>query len=155
MLPNCINTSACWDSVVHIIIFHGECEDFGGRVDSVRVSDSSLKSFRGLSEFTYDHSVYDGSSNVGMSIWSHTRLIFENISTIEEFADVPSNMEVDKKLPAGMFRFELRHVQDHVVEEYEFLSPGDHVIEVSASDPLLHIPERLLFAAVYLVENLE
>lgn len=110
VLSNCIYTCASWCLIVNIFTLYLECEDFSCWIDIVVMCDNTFESLRALIKFANYHAVNYGTCHVGVSVWSHARLIFENISSIKEFTDIAANMEVDKKLPPWVLRSELPHI---------------------------------------------
>lgn len=119
------------------------------------MSDLPYEGLRSLIEFPNYHAIYYSTRNVRVSVRGHPRLIFKDISTVKEFTNVAANVEVDEKLAARVLRPELPHIEDHIVEDNEFFPSRDHLIEFVAGDPLVDLPEGLLFFLIKLVKDLE
>jgi hypothetical protein len=90
-----------------------------------------------------------------MSVGRHARLILQNVTSVEELADVTTDMEVNQKLAAWMVCSETFHIEDHIIENKKFLIATDPIVKVFARHDVINLSKRLLLFLIDLEKNFE
>ena len=90
-----------------------------------------------------------------MSIGGHARLVFQYITSVEELANVTTDMEVDQKLTTWVVSSEALHIKNHIIENAELLTASNPTVKDITGHNIINLSERLLLFLIDLEQYFE
>jgi hypothetical protein len=84
-----------------------------------------------------------------MGVGRHARLILQNVTSVEELADVTTDVEVNQKLTAWVVCSETFHIEDHIIENKELLTSSNTIVKFFARHDVINLSKWLL---LFLIE---
>ena len=90
-----------------------------------------------------------------MGFGGHARLVFQYISSVEELADVTTDMEVYQKLTAWVVSSKALHIKNHIVENAELFAAANPVVKVFTGYNFINLSERLFLFLIDLEKYFE
>ncbi len=90
-----------------------------------------------------------------MGIGGHARLVFQYITSVEELADVSTDMEVDQKLTTWVVSSEALHIKNHIIENAELLTAANPAVKIFTGHDIINLSERLLLFLIDLEQYFE
>ena len=128
-------------------------EDLSRLIHFMFGSDHSLEGLWGFDQLCYRKSVHNWAGNVWMGVGLHTWLVLQNVTSVEEFAYVTTDVEVDEELATRMISSKGFNIKHQVIKDTEALTTTDSAVEVFASHDLSNFSEWLFSFPVNLEKN--